>query len=127
MEINMGMRIGSAGAAGASQATGIANWQQRQQGIKNLFSALNSGDLKTAQSAYAALGGSSGSGPTSGPLASIGQALANGDLAGAQKAAQQFQAQRSGHHHHQDTQSPATVTASTAPAGSSGSLLNVVA
>ncbi len=129
----MGMRIGNTAAASSTQSTAIGQWQQRQQGFKDLMSALQSGNLSAAQSAYATLtGGSattagttataagttatasttrSGSSTASSPLAQIGQALASDDLAGAQKAAQAMMAARSGgHHHHHQAQGSATTT-----------------
>ena len=110
----MGMRIGSSAATNASSTTGIGNWQQRQQGIKNLFAALQSGDLPTAKASFAGLSGAgSGVNPNS-ALGQIGQALQGGDLAGAQKAAQSMRGDHGGHHHR-----AATVTAplTAAPGG----------
>jgi len=121
----MGMRISGSSSTAATQSTGATQWQQRQQGVKDLMAALKSGNLGAAQQAYASLSGT-GTGSTgstavsstavsstavnsstgsstgaqaSSPLAQIGQALQNGDLAGAQQAAQAWQAQRSGQHH----------------------------
>ena len=117
----MGMRIGSTSTNSSLQSVSTNQWQQRQQSFQNLMSALQSGNLSAAQSAYATLTGGSASSSTAtaatstatsatgtasassntSPLAQIGQALANGDLAGAQAAAQQLQASRAaGHHHH---------------------------
>jgi hypothetical protein len=81
----MGMAITSS-TAGASQ-TGAAAWQQNQQSFAALAKALKSGDLSSAQSAYAALttNKASANNPNS-PLAQLGQALNSGDLTGAQKA-----------------------------------------
>jgi hypothetical protein len=126
----MDMRI--SGATSDSQSVGMAAWQQRQQSSKDLFSALQSGDLAGAQKAFSALTGGTGSVNSNSPLAQIGQALQNGDVAGAQKAAQQLQAKRSGgHHHHHGAQQPAQsatpATSTVQPASGPGSLLNLTA
>ena len=127
----MGMRISSSSGVSSGQSVATANWQQRQQGFKNLMSAVQSGDLASAQKAFAAIGGPQGGAQSNSPLAQIGQALQSGDIAGAQKAAQQLQAQRAGHHHHHSpaaTTTPGvTAAANPAPAGSVGGLLNVIA
>jgi len=89
----MDMRI----SAQSSSPTGNVQWQQRQQNVKNLFAALKAGNLGSAQKAFNAITGGTGAVSANSPLASIGQALKNGDLAGAQHAAMQLQAQ----HQHQ--------------------------
>ena len=114
----MGMRIGNSGSLAASQGVGVAQWQQRQQGMKDLMAALKTGDLGAAQKAYSSLPGASGTPNGSSPLAQIGQALLAGDLAGAQKAAQALQAARGGHHHHHAD--PATQAATGTPAAAKG-------
>jgi len=126
----MGMRIGSSTAVAGSQGVGVANWQQRQQSFKDLFAAVQAGDLGAAQKAYSGLtGGAAVKG--NGALAQIGQALNNGDVAGAQQVAQTFLASRSAHHHHHGGQgaSPTPASPSTSAAASSGpgSLLNLTA
>lgn len=93
----MGMRIGGSGAAWASQNTSVGNWQQRQQNMKALGTALQGSDLGAAQTAFAAISTNNpnmASNPNS-PLAKIGQALQAGDLAGAQQAQQAW---RGAHH-----------------------------
>ena len=112
----MGMRIGNLGSSAASQGVGVAQWQQKQQGMKDLMAALKTGDLGAAQKAYSSLPGASGTPNGSSPLAQIGQALLSGDLAGAQKTAQTFQAARSGHHHHHTAQAAPAATDSSAAA-----------
>jgi hypothetical protein len=121
----MGMRVGGSSAAGASQSASISNWQQNQQNIKALFSALKSNDLSGAQQAFAALtGGSSGAAANSNsPLAQIGKALQAGDLAGAQQAAQ---AMRSGHHHHGGGGSATAASSVTTPTVNSPAVGTVV-
>ena len=113
----MGMRIGNSGSSAASQGVGVAQWQQRQQGMKDLMAALKTGDLGAAQKAYSSLPGASGTPNGSSPLAQIGQALLAGDLAGAQKAAQTLQAARSGHHHHHAAQAAPAATGTSVAAG----------
>ena len=125
----MGMSIQGVSATGASQGVGAAAWQQRQQSFKNLTTALQSGDLASAQQAFSTLTGGAGTVNASSPLAQVGQALKNGDLAGAQNAMQQLQANRAGghhHHHHSAPQTAATGT-TTAPTTGVGSLLSVTA
>ena len=125
----MDMRI--SGATSDSQSVGMAAWQQRQQNSKDLFSALQSGDLTGAQKAFSALTGGTSNVNSNSPLAQIGQALKNGDVAGAQKAAQQIQAKHSGHHHHHGAQpaaqSATPATSTVQPASGPGSLLNLTA
>ena len=123
----MGMRIGGAAQAGATQGTGAAQWQQRQQGVKDLMAALQSGDLATAQKAWSGLSANGGSTRANGPLAAIGKALQSGDLAGAQQAAQDWKAQRAGHHHHMATATATTAPISTDPGSAPGSIINVKA
>ena len=95
----MGMRIGGGGGGWANyQATSTINsHQQRQQGVKNLFTALQSGEVTAAQTAFTALQNQGL--PANSPLNTIGQALQTGDLASAQKAAQGIAASRAQHGH----------------------------
>ena len=129
MRLNMGMRIGSAGSVAGSQDVGAGQWKQRQQGVKDLMSALSSGDIGAAQKAYSGLAGANGAATATSPMGQSGQALQAGDLAGAQKAAQSWQAARSGHHHGHHPAAAATPVASdtTSPAAGVGSLINVTA
>ncbi len=123
----MGMRIGH--SSPAVNTTGSSAWQQKQQDVKGLMSALQSGDLATAQKAYATLTNDNGTPTGDGPLAKIGQALQSGDLSAAQQAAQSWGAGRSGRHHHHSDAPPATASTSPAPAagGTVGTLLNISA
>lgn len=95
----------SSNSVSAGQASLVQNRSQRRQDFSSLMSALQSGDLNAAKTAFDALnkdmsgtsattavGGNAGN-----PLAQIGMALQKGDLSGAQQAAQALQ---SGHHHH---------------------------
>jgi len=89
----MGMGIGSSSAAWASQGSSslqsstVSNWQHKQSGLKALNSALQSGDLASAQSAYSAISANNPNISSSSPLGQIGAALQSGDIAGAQKLA----------------------------------------
>ena len=122
----MGMRISASATAGLSSGV---QWQQRQQNMKSLLSALQAGDLAGAQKAYAGLGAGGATPTGNNPLTAIGQALQNNDLAAAQKAAQQMQAQRGSHTHHSDAAAPAATGSS--PLGgttaTSGTLVNLLA
>jgi hypothetical protein len=89
----MGMRIGSSSAGMASQVSAVSGWQQRQQGVKELFSQLNAGNLAGAQKAYAAFAASNPIKSDS-PMGQLGEALKNGNLAGAEKIAESLQKNR---------------------------------
>jgi hypothetical protein len=96
----MDMRVISSPGPTGIKSSGDAT-RPRQQQLKELMSALKSGDLEAAKKAYAAInanatkgapvgstGRRDGPGATLPPtLAKIGEALANNDLAGAQKIA----------------------------------------
>jgi hypothetical protein len=88
----MASRVGGSSPT-ETQGTSVASWQQRQQSFQEMISALQSGNLSGAQTAFGALGGQSNVQGTS-PLAQLGQALKNGDLAGAQQAAQTLLSKR---------------------------------
>jgi hypothetical protein len=118
------MRINSTNAASAGQ--GIANQQQRQQGFKNLMSAVQSGDMATAQQAYADLTKGKSAVDPSSPLGQLGAALQSGDVDATQKVAQSIQASRSGHAHHHHGGASAT-TASTASSGATTSTASATA
>ena len=93
----MGMRIsgGYGGSWGNYQGSSAINsHQQRQQRVNNLFSALQSGDLSAAQTAFTSLQNNGLSAHS--PLHGIGQALQAGNLTAAQQAAQNVIANRSG-------------------------------
>ena len=158
----MGMRVGGPSSAAPQQSSSVNNWQQRQNTINSLTSALSAGNLSAAQNAFATLTGSYGASATSatnasnatsstsnsttstanatgGPaanslLAQIGQALANGDLATAQKLGQTLQSSSGHHHHHggQATSATASTTASSSNTqpisfSTSGGLINTTA
>jgi len=95
----------SAVAAGASPQSNP--FAQTRQAFSQLSSALQSGNLSAAQSAYNTLASSplAQSGPLASSLQQIGQDLQSGNLADAQSALsslqQQMQAHKGhGHHHH---------------------------
>jgi len=92
----MGMRVGGSGAAWANQSNAVGNWQQRQQNMKALGSALQGGDLAAAQQAFATISANNpaAAANSNSPLAKIGQALQAGDLASAQQAAQSWRSSR---------------------------------
>jgi len=82
----MEMRIGS-GSPMAMDSASLSAANQKHQHISNLFSALDSGDIASAQKSYSALGLSAGTTASNSPLALIGKALDSGDLSGAQQIA----------------------------------------
>jgi hypothetical protein len=119
-----------------------------RQDFQSLTSALQSGDLSSAQQAYQTLlsdnpqlasATQSGNGnPFQQAIASIGAALQNGDLSGAQNALQTMQANMKahhGHHHHAQSTSDAanaasvdgTQSNSADPQIATSSLLNLLA
>lgn len=82
----MGMHIGSSYASmGAQSMSGTSIWQQRQQSMGALKSALQSGDLSSAQSAFASISAKMPNIDPNSPLGQIGQALQTGDIASATK------------------------------------------
>ena len=112
------------------------------QNFQQLAQALQSGDLSSAQAAYATLtqnlpnksanGASSQNNPFQQGLAAIGTALQSGNLSGAQQALQTLQSQMKGahhgHHHHGQSQttgsasSPTSSTTVSAPSATSPSV-----
>lgn len=124
----MGMKVGGSSANWAPQASSVNNWQSKQQGLKDLFSALKAGDLPSAQKAMASVGGNGNAASAKGPLAQIASALQSGDLAGAQKAAEAMQSSHASHRHHQamPVQAANTNSAPSALAGL-GSQINTMA
>jgi len=108
----MGMRVGGSSAGWSSyQTSSVSGWQQRQQGMKDLFSSLQAGDLASAQKAYASVKTNTSS--SNNALTKVGDALQAGDLAGAQQAAKAMHAARGGHHHAQTSTQASNSTAST--------------
>jgi len=124
----MGMRVGASNAGWSSyQASSVSGWQQRQQGMKDLFSSLQSGDLAGAQKAFASIKTNTSSSNSS--LTKVGDALQAGDLAGAQQAAKAMHAARGGHHHAKaatqaSDSTSSTTTGTTAEASSADTAFN---
>ena len=93
-------------AISSSNASSISTFQQDRQAFNQLTSALQSGDLTTAQSAYNTLASSpmaQGNGPFAQAIQQIGKDLQAGDpasLADAQKVLSSLQQARGHHHHH---------------------------
>ena len=125
--------------------------QQRQQDFKSIANALQSGDLSTAQSAFASLlqtfpnssspvnnltqnataasatGSGNSANSVSSDLSALGQAIQSGDLTGAQndfsKLMRDMQSIGGGHHHHHHykTSANAPQTTTAAATGSDAS------
>jgi len=82
----MGMHIGSSYASmGAQPMSSTSLWQQRQQNMGALKSALQSGDLSSAQSAFSAMSANMPNMDPNSALGQIGQALQTGDISTASK------------------------------------------
>ena len=73
------------------QSTYANGLQQKQQNMNNMFAALKSGDMASAQKAYASSGMPPMAANNTSPLGRLYQALRHEDLAGAQKAALDMQ------------------------------------
>ena len=73
------------------QNTYTSGLQQKQQNMNNMFAALNSGDLATAQKAYASSGMPAMAANNTSPLGRLYNALRNEDLKSAQQAALDMQ------------------------------------
>ena len=113
--------------------------------IQSLTSAIGSGDLASAQKAYASLtalqqsagqpGGAPGGGPNGGNdpfsqlLTKIGGDLASGNISGAQGDLATFQKAAAGHHHrhHGGVPAPAADAAPAATTSSSSSSVDITA
>lgn len=96
----MSMHISSVQTTATGQST--QQWQLRQQKVKALTSALQSGNLHMAKAAYSALVGGTGKGrstSSNSALAEIGRALASGDLAAANHAARAVSTNHRRHAH----------------------------
>jgi len=91
----------------SSNSAAIPPVDPARQAFWQLTSAIQSGNLGAAQSAYTALtqaGGGNTNGPFAQALSQIGDALQSGDIDKARQALaslqQQMQALRGAHHHH---------------------------
>jgi outer membrane protein assembly factor BamD (BamD/ComL family) len=120
-----------ASAVGSTQSTQQSPWAQRKNLFDQLGQALQKGDLKAAQTAFAALQQNAPQGPpptqdgqgngAQSRFTALADALQKGDLAGAQQAFSQIQQARGQHHHHHRTEassSPATASAASATTSS---------
>jgi soluble cytochrome b562 len=93
-------------AISSFSASQTSSYQTYRQAFSQLTSALQSGNLTTAQDAYATLASSpaaQGTGPFAQALQQIGQDLQSGKLSDAQQALaslQQLRQTHSHHHHH---------------------------
>lgn len=123
----------AAGDSGVAQAR--SSVQQQSQNFKALTTALQSGDLASAQSAYATLqqqiqsasqsaGGTSlfGSNSTVGKdFQAIGTALQSGDVSGAQSALSSFKQDiKAAKHHHHHTSGASTNSTTNSTSSGSG-------
>lgn len=131
----------------AYQSNVQSTYKQRQQDVQNLASALQSGDLPGAQTAFAALQklrpggqtrngqqGNSSTSPISRDFSALGNALQSGDIAGAQSAFATLQkdvqslqhgqggSPVGGHHphHHHGGSTPEGIATPVSPSASSG-------
>jgi DNA-binding FadR family transcriptional regulator len=115
-----------------------ASFKQQRADFQALATALQSGDVTTAQQAFAQLqkdsprlaqaissDPSSTDSPRVADLKSLASALQSGDLTGAQQAFAKLQTDvktaRHGHHHHQVAAAPASTDTSASSTGSSSS------
>jgi len=113
----------------ADQAKAQAFFKKIKENMDNLSSALKSGDLAAAQSAYATIQQDKPAGPQrSGdpqrkdPMADLGTALAKGDISAAQQAFSTMQAGMKAHHR-PDNDGDGAPPAGNPPEGT-GSVLN---
>jgi hypothetical protein len=111
----------------SSSSANIAPVDPMFQAFGQLVSAIQSGNLGAAQSAYATVsqsGGGNANGPFAQALSQIGQALQSGDIDQAQQALaslqQQMQTFKGAHHHHHHHQQSDQSQSASAPAGTSG-------
>jgi len=95
------------------QSTYANGLQKKQQNMNNMFAALKSGDMASAQKAYASSGMPPMAANNTSPLGRLYQALRNEDLSGAQKAALDMQG-KSGKNTATPTSGPVTASKSKA-------------
>ena len=95
------------------QSTYANGLQKKQQNMNNMFTALKSGDMASAQKAYASSGMPPMAANNTSPLGRLYQALRNEDLSGAQKAALDMQG-KSGKNTAPPTSGPVTASKSRA-------------
>ena len=122
----------TAASASAAQAPGQAS--ALRTAFQQLTTAIGSGDLKSAQAAYATItglqqgGGQSGQsdGPFAQLMSSLGKDLQSGDLTTAEGDLASFQKAHGGHHHHHGGGAPAASSDSTTTAAATPSSTNVL-
>jgi hypothetical protein len=104
----------------ASQLSSQVNYKQVKADFQSVTQALQSGDITTAQQAFAALqkddpkvaqalsqSGQNSSNPQSTALQALSTALQSGNVTGAQTALASLQQAHKGHHHHHGGAAPA--------------------
>ena len=90
----MSINIGSVSSFNG-QTNNDGNDVQRRQAMKDLFSAIKSGNIQDAQQAYAALTKGQ-TPPANSPLGKLGAALQSGDMTAVTSTLKSL---RAGHHH----------------------------
>jgi len=124
----------SISSATASTQTQQSQWAQRKSLFDQLGQALQNGDLKGAQTAFAALqanapqgaqaqGAQNGSSQS--PFAALATALQNGDLSGAQQAFSQIQQTQGHHHHHHHGSQASSSTAAPTSSNTNAPTVNI--
>jgi len=109
----MGMNIGASYASmGAPSMSSTSVWQQRQQNMGALKSALQSGDLASAQSAFASISANMPNLNPNSPLGQIGQALQTGDISSATQISSSWKSHARGEGRQEKASPGNTVTSS---------------
>jgi hypothetical protein len=98
------------------QSTYASGLQQKQQNMNNMFAALKSGDMATAQKTYASSGMPPMAANNTSPLGRLYQALRHEDLVGAQKAALDMQGKNGKSLNTPVNQAPSISNSQTTPA-----------
>jgi hypothetical protein len=135
MSINGVYAAGQASGASSISEAGQNRFQQIQQEFSALGTALSSGNLSDAQSAFSSLQQSMPSGtqgstssesasnsqnPVQTAMTALQQALGTGNVSAAQTAFSQLQSVMKGHHHHGQHEGGGTSTTSSTPSSSTG-------
>ena len=94
-----------------SQGTYASGLMQKQQSMNNMFTALKSGDIATAQKAYASTGLPQMAPNNTSLLGRLYQALTKADLPGAQQAAMDMQHKSGSKADFKSLTSPSTTSA----------------
>ena len=92
MSMQMALSMSGSYASSVQQQNMMSRWQQQQQSMSSLRQSVSSGDLSSAQQAYAALAQTQGQhqlNPNS-PMAQLGQALQSGNLSAAKQQLSQW-------------------------------------